>query len=247
MKNSPTATGLSGRLDPAIIAFSEQTPPVFHYLQSARARGVQGKIFPGDARRSLSKPGREGFYQVIFVDAFNSDAIPTHLLTKEAIELYFQKLAAEGIVCIHTSNRHLDLSQVLERVARPGQLELSIRVARPAAAQGRDDIPSFFSSEWVILARSDEVMLKWERKVGAFQRHDPPNMPQFRRGDRGDRLLWTDDRASLFAAARSTEWSTLIQWMLGLSLFAGVLLALVEGISAVQARSSDPPSLAPKR
>jgi hypothetical protein len=59
-------------LDPAVIALSTQTPagqntPVFHYYASAQQRGVNAKIFAGDARRSLSKPGREGFYQVIFV------------------------------------------------------------------------------------------------------------------------------------------------------------------------------------
>src|ERR1019366_1222416 len=61
-------------LDPAIIALSTQDPPVFHYFQSAQKRGVNGKIIPGDARRSLARSERDGFYHVLFVDAFNSDA-----------------------------------------------------------------------------------------------------------------------------------------------------------------------------
>jgi spermidine synthase len=89
-------------LDPAIIDLSTNNPPTFHYYQSAQKRGVNAKIIPGDARRKLSTPGRERFYHVIFVDAFNSDAIPVHLLTQEAVEIYFQNLAPDGVVCFHT-------------------------------------------------------------------------------------------------------------------------------------------------
>ncbi len=232
-------------LDPALVAMSENSPPVFHYFQSAQERGVQGKIFTGDARRSLSKPGREGFYQVIFVDAFNSNAIPTHLLTQQAIELYLQKLAPEGLVCIHTSNRHLELNLVLERVAR--QLDLSVR-GRAKGQDVRDKLPGGSVCGWVILARNEDVMSKWEKKGGPFMDPDQRGQEPFRPFDRGDRLLWTDDRASVFAAARrSDHWSTLIPWMLGLSLFVGALLALVEGINASQARLTSSPSLAPKK
>ena len=59
----------------------------------------------------------DGFYQIIVVDAFSSNAIPAHLLTKEAMQLYFRKLAPEGIVCIHTSNRFVNLPKVVAAVA----------------------------------------------------------------------------------------------------------------------------------
>src|SRR5205807_4876060 len=61
---------------------------------------------------------RENYYKVIVVDAFSSDAIPIHLITKEAIELYFEKLAPDGVLCVHTSNRHMNLVDPVADIAR---------------------------------------------------------------------------------------------------------------------------------
>jgi len=61
--------------------------------------------------------GREHYYKAINVDAFSSDAIPVHLVTKEAIRQYLTTLTHDGVLCVHTSNRHLDL--VLDRERRP--------------------------------------------------------------------------------------------------------------------------------
>ena len=218
-------------LDPAIIALSTQQPPVFHYFQSAQNRGVNGKIFPGDARRSLARSERDGFYHVLFVDAFNSNAIPVHLLTQEAIELYFQKLAPEGVVCFHTSNRHLDLVMVLERIRQ--HLNLSIREVHEK--QNNDDrhqlaIASLSSSQWVVLARNEQVMEKWSNAAGVF-RNDAPQ------GMKGNRFalnpLWTDEHASVLSAFRSGRgaeqgWPRLIYGLLILLLLFGILLGLIE-------------------
>jgi hypothetical protein len=56
-----------------------------------------------------SFPNRENYYRAMEVDAFSSDAIPVHLITKEAIELYMDKLMPNGVLCVHTSNRHVNL------------------------------------------------------------------------------------------------------------------------------------------
>jgi hypothetical protein len=209
-------------LDPAIIALSTQEPPMFHYYQSAQKRGVGAKIFPGDARRNLTKPGREGFYHVLFVDAFNSDAIPTHLLTQEAIELYFQKLTPEGVVCIHTSNRHVDLPSVLQRLTQ--QLNLSMRELH-AKEPIRDT--GMLSSQWVVLARDEPAMRKWS-DAGGFG-------PQQGFGNRfGLGLLWTDEHSSVLSAVRTDAgWPRLIYGILIILLLFGIALGLIEITSSM--------------
>ena len=62
--------------------------------------------------------GPEDFYHMMVVDAFSSDAIPVHLITKEAIAMYFKHLRKDGILCVHTSNRYVDLPLVVAAVAK---------------------------------------------------------------------------------------------------------------------------------
>jgi hypothetical protein len=105
----------------------------FTYLYNALRRGARVEVIMGDARLSMQeekKRDREGnylyplqddkrehYYHVIVVDAFSSDAIPVHLLTKEAVQLYMSKLAPGGVLCLHTSNRHLNLVPVCADIA----------------------------------------------------------------------------------------------------------------------------------
>jgi hypothetical protein len=70
----------------------------------------------GDARLTLAD-APDGSYDIIYVDAFTSDAIPIHLLTREAMAIYLSKLAPHGIVVIHVSNRHLELASVVGGIA----------------------------------------------------------------------------------------------------------------------------------
>ena len=84
------------------------------------------------------------------MDAFSSDAIPVHLLTREAVELYLSKLAAGGVMALHISNRHLNLEPVLARVAEGLGLTALMRRDRvsPAEARlGRTD------TDWMVMAR----------------------------------------------------------------------------------------------
>jgi SAM-dependent methyltransferase len=219
-------------LDPAIVELSTQTPPVFHYFQSAQQRGVNASIIPGDARRSLAKPDREGFYHVIFVDAFNSNAVPMHLLTQEAIELYFQKLAPGGVVCFHTSNRHVELSGVLENNAR--QLHLASRVLK-AAPNLDDDDPALFASEWVLLARNHRVLLN-RVSEDAFDGDERKNLdrPAARISTN---VVWTDEHASLLSAVRpGAGWPGIVYGLLVTVLVFGVFLGLIEIAFAMMPR-----------
>ena len=214
-------------LDPAIVALSVEKPPIFPYAAMAQARGVQGQMILGDARRSLSKPGHEFFYQMIFVDAFNSDAIPVHLLTEEALATYFQKLAPEGVLCIHTSNRYVDLPSVLERSAQ--RLGAAMYVAKDNP--DRNEVPGYFSSEWVLLAR-DQKTLDRHRDIDRFK---GDNVAQFQQ--RPVNVQWTDEHADLLGALRKGQiWPTLIQALLVVILIFGLLLGVIEMAAAMLAR-----------
>ena len=223
----------------------ETAAPIFHYAQDAQARGVQGQVFLGDARRNLAKRGHEGFYQMIFVDVFNSDAIPTHLLTEEALVVYFQKLAPEGIICIHTSNRHIDLVHVLERVTQ--RLDVPMRVTR-SNPDNRQTAPAHFSSEWVLITRTHETMNRWFARGGFdpgdgknFFPNDPFNQPF---GGRRGNLVWTDDHASPMSAARDRiGWPALVYTLLVVIFIFALIQGIIEIIAAMTTtRRSVPPS-----
>ena len=111
-------------------------------------------ILMGDARltleRQLASEGPQN-YDILAVDAFSSDAIPVHLLTREAIQLYFRHLKPAGVLALHISNRYLDLKPVCEGGARA--------VGRQAwAVEDEGDQASYFSSSTWVLVTSDLSM-----------------------------------------------------------------------------------------
>ena len=75
-------------------------------------------------------------FDVIILDGFCSDAIPVHLLTREAFQLYFQKLAPGGVLAMHVSNNHLDLPPLVARLARRDDPPLSVRYSHDMASEG---------------------------------------------------------------------------------------------------------------
>jgi protein-L-isoaspartate O-methyltransferase len=99
-------------IDPAIIHIARDSG-LFHFLSACRP---DVPIMLGDARLTLAD-APDGAYDIIYVDAFTSDAIPIHLLTREAMAIYLRKLAPHGIVVIHVSNRHLELASVVGGIA----------------------------------------------------------------------------------------------------------------------------------
>src|SRR5207247_1962837 len=91
-------------IDSAVVKVA-RNPKCFTFVEDCRARV---ELVLGDARLSLAnEPDRK--YGLIVLDAFSSDAIPVHLLTREALQLYFAKLEDDGILALHVSNRYLDL------------------------------------------------------------------------------------------------------------------------------------------
>ena len=155
----------------------------FTHLQTTAGRV---KVVLGDGRLTLQHAS-PGAYDLIILDAFSSDAIPVHLLTQEAIELYLSRVRSGGIVAVHISNRYLALEPVLAAVARQQGLfalaNFDNRIPEADVSKGR------FASHWVMLARTRESLADLEGRPG------------WRSPAIDDRVrLWTDDYSNILQA-----------------------------------------------
>lgn len=134
-------------INPLVIKLARDTGH-FTYLHLCANAPVN--IVEGDARHTLTQAAN-GQFGLILMDAFNSDAIPVHLLTQEALDLYLSKLASGGMLAFQISNRHLDLHPLLANLAK----------TRNLICMGFDDRDEDLSigkeaSTWVVMARSRE-------------------------------------------------------------------------------------------
>ena len=102
-------------IDPAVVAIA-QDRHLFTYYQDTKSRGADLRVVVGDARLKMES-APDCSYDMIILDAFTSDAIPVHLLTREALQLYLRKLAPDGLLVAHISNRYLALEPVLGNLA----------------------------------------------------------------------------------------------------------------------------------
>jgi hypothetical protein len=161
-------------INPAVINIANS---VFTYLRESPA---QKEITLGDARLSLEQEQPQGF-DVFAIDAFSGDAIPVHLLTKEAIALYLRHLKPDGILAIHTSNMYLRLDPVVKQLAdNAGYPAKSIE-------NDSDDDQCIASADWVLITRNSRFL----------------NSPVVQKNaDAIDPIkglrLWTDDYNNLF-------------------------------------------------
>ncbi len=117
----------------------------FFFLADCKAKL---DVAMGDARLSLEQELKDGHAQnfdVLAVDAFSSDSIPVHLLTKEAMDLYFRHLRPDGILAVHISNRYLNLQPVLE-----GEVKATHKIARVVDTED-DDTQDVFGATWVLI------------------------------------------------------------------------------------------------
>ena len=131
-------------INPAVISIA-QTTDYFTYLQKCAVGPT--RIVLGDARLQLQN-APDQHYGLIVLDAFNSDAIPIHLMTREAITLYTSKLAPGGMLAFHVSNRSLKLDDVLAALAQHnGSMSVGMVDAEQDTVKGKDP------SEWVVMAR----------------------------------------------------------------------------------------------
>ena len=100
-------------IDPVVVRIARDSGQ-FRHLSTCQPKA---DIVLGDARLTLAKE-KPGAFDYLVVDAFSSDSIPVHLLTKEALELYLSRLAHDGILALHISNRHLDLAPVVAAMVK---------------------------------------------------------------------------------------------------------------------------------
>ena len=121
----------------------------FTFVDDARKRGATIDFLLGDARLKLEE-NKDVKYGLLLVDAFSSDSIPVHLLTRQALELYKGHLTEHGILALHISNRYIMLEPVVARLAL--ETGLSSRVWRD---NNEGAYPGKTASSWVVLAKTD--------------------------------------------------------------------------------------------
>jgi spermidine synthase len=138
------------------------------------------ELVRGDARVSLAaeRPQR---YDVLIVDAFSGDAVPAHLLTAQALDIYRRHLAPGGIIAFHVSNTFLDLAPVVKQLADNAGMQ-AVRVTSP-----EDVSIQVLASEWVLVTANAEFLAK----PAVVRARQPIEVPAGLR-------LWTDDYSSLF-------------------------------------------------
>lgn len=168
-------------IDPDIVRLAKN---YFTFLKEAPAKI---NILQGDGRLTLEQRLQtfgSAQYDVIAVDAFNGDAIPLHLVTLEALQIYQKHLNDNGILAFHISSRYLDLYPPLQALA--SKLALNAYVVH----QSQDLKKGISASEWVLLSK--------DKSLGAylFQKH-----ALLFKTERTDEI-WTDDKSNLLAMIR---------------------------------------------
>jgi SAM-dependent methyltransferase len=148
----------------------------FHFVGDSKAKV---EIAMGDARLSLEREQPENF-DVLAVDAFSSDSIPVHLLTRQAMDLYFRHLKPDGTLAVHISNRYLDLQPVLR-----GEAQATGKQVRVVDTED-DDSQDVFGATWVLVVPPavgfDKEILNASTQLESKRRV----------------RLWTDDFSNLY-------------------------------------------------
>jgi hypothetical protein len=147
--------------NPKVIELSlpKKGVPYFTYIQDAKARGANVKLFQGKERETLAKKAPNDFYQVIVVEMClrsRLDDVCVEFMTEEGMALLMDKLRDNGILCYHVSNRYFNMTPVLADAAK--ELGLVIRHSMDRAPDGVVDDRSHFQSEWVMIARKQETL-----------------------------------------------------------------------------------------
>jgi len=160
----------------------------FTYLSDTKA---DVSVALGDARLVLEQEGAQEF-DVLVIDAFSGDAIPMHLLTREALQVYRRHLKASGVLLFHISNRFVDLQPALSRLAIEERLEARIVSDEPEIDENDDEEHSPFStSDWVMMAANATAMNSPELEEHGEALQPPHAGP-----------AWTDDFNNIVSAIR---------------------------------------------
>jgi SAM-dependent methyltransferase len=150
----------------------------FTYLDATPAKS---EVVLGDARLSLEREDGQHF-DVLAVDAFSGDAIPVHLLTREAFETYLRHMKPDGVIAVHISNRYLDLRPVVLGAAEHFGLKIAVVDSEAHAAR------KIYACTWVLLTRNGDF-LEREDVAAEIDEEELAGV---------EPLLWTDDYSNLF-------------------------------------------------
>lgn len=161
-------------IDPLVVDVASNTT-YFSYLKQCTQNA---SIRIGDARISLLQEPDHKF-DLLILDAFSSDSVPNHLLTTEALDLYFRKLKENGLLAFHMTNRHLSLKKVLSINAETLHLASLIQEFQP-----QQDIPLVVATDWVVMAKQPSTL----EALRSSQLGNWKKMPLY-----FDMQPWTDD------------------------------------------------------
>jgi hypothetical protein len=165
-------------IDPAIVRIALE-PSYFTFISDC-TKGSYRMIL-GDARLQL-REAPAGKYGLLIMDAFSSDSVPAHLLTTEAMDLYLGKLAGDGMIAFHISNRYLNLEPLLSGLSKRDRLSAFIRRDEERSLVGK------YPSVWVVMARNDAALgsiasdSRWTRVQGD--------------------IVWTDDFSNILSVLK---------------------------------------------
>jgi hypothetical protein len=170
-------------INPEVVRLSSSSDPMFTFLRDALG---QVTTVIGDGRVSLEREPSQRF-DLLVLDAFNSDAIPIHLLTREAFELYLRHLnEPDGILAVQATNRTLDLVPVVQAVATElGLVGVSVTYTPPAG----DRVT--FRNRWILLSRRPSTL----RAPEIVHASVPLTAGEQRR-------IWTDNFSNLLSALK---------------------------------------------
>ena len=150
-----------------------------HYFTFLKDCAPGARVMLGDARISLrNAPDRR--YGILVLDAFGADAVPVHLLTREAIQLYLSKLGRHGLLVFHISNRYLDLAKILGNVAGDARLIALVEQDSENIAAGK------LPSRWIVMGRSKDDLGELGRDARWIALSGDPTS-----------RVWSDDYSSI--------------------------------------------------
>jgi len=166
-------------IDPDVERIARQ---YFTYLNDG---GEQIEVVLGDGRismeRELKKQGSRKF-DILAIDAFSGDAIPIHLLTREAFELYFQHLNSDGVLAVHISNRYVELEPLIYNMGKKFNMDTVL------VKKGKNRAKGIKGSTWVLISNNQEFMQ--HPRVLAYVDRWPTVVQQ-------KQIIWTDDYSNL--------------------------------------------------
>ena len=177
-------------IDPEVLHIA-RNPEWFTFVSDSKAKL---DFVLGDGRLKLAA-APDASYDLIVIDAFSSDAIPAHLLTKEALAIYLRKLAPDGLVAFHLSNQYVDLAPVVEAIAhalgRRGAVRWDRAEGTQAVLDAKDD------STWAVVAASPDGPFPFDGddRWWAIPREDLAVTRA--------RYLWTDDFSNVVGAMKA--------------------------------------------